>query len=309
VRSLGTAEPVGSVKARLGEGPRWDAAAGRLLWVDIDGGVLHAGDRSVPCGAKVGAAAPWDGDLVLVALAGALAAVDLGDGSVRRLVDVPHRRPGMRCNDGACDAAGRFWIGTMAEDLEPGAGALYRYDPGGTLHTVIDGVTLSNGLGWAGERMYYVDSMTQRVDVLDFDVASGAAGGRRPFAEIPEADGIPDGLAVDDEGGVWVALYGAGEVRRFAPDGEPWGRVEVPAEDVTACCFAGSRLFVTTASKDVTPDRAPRQPRAGGLFALDVPFSGPPAQRFAGAPPQARSTVPSGADSTAPSDADPTSAR
>ena len=122
MKSFGIAEPAGSVTAVLGEGPRWDAEAQRLLWVDIHGGLLHAGDRTVQAGAKVCAVAPWEGDTVLVALADALAAVDVRDGSVRRLVEIPHGRPGMRCNDGACDPAGRFWIGTMAEDLAPAAG-------------------------------------------------------------------------------------------------------------------------------------------------------------------------------------------
>ena len=286
MRSFGTAEPVGSERALLGEGPRWDPAAQRLLWVDIEAGVLHAGGRALPCGSKVGAAAPWDDGTVLVALADALASVDLADGSVHRLVDVPHDRPGMRCNDGACDPAGRFWIGTMAEDLTPGAGRLYRLDPDGRLHTMLTGLTLSNGLGWdpARRRMLLIDSPTQRVDVLDFDAASGAIGRRRRFAQVPERDGIPDGLAIDDEGGVWVALFGGGEVRRFTPEGEVSGRVEVPADNVTACCFVGRRLVITTASVDVAPDRVALQPRAGELFALDVPFGGPPATRFAGIP-------------------------
>jgi sugar lactone lactonase YvrE len=218
------------------------------------------------------AVAPWAGDSVMAALADALVAVHVGDGSVRRLVEIPHGRPGMRCNDGACDPAGRFWIGTMALDERPGAGALYRYDVDGTLRTMLEGVTLSNGLGWdaSGRLMYYVDSPTQRIDVFDFDAASGALAGRRPFAVIPEEDGIPDGLAVDDDGGIWLALHGGGEVRRFDPDGGVSGRVKVPVPKVTACCFAGERLFVT--ARD-------------GLYALDVPYSGPPAQRFGGRPP------------------------
>ena len=267
VKSLGTAKRVGGTRALLGEGPRWDAEAGRLLWVDIDRGLLHAGDRTIEAGAKVCAVAPWEGDTVLVALADALAAVDVSTGSVRRLVDIPHGRAGMRCNDGACDPAGRFFVGTMAEDETPGAGALYRYDTDGSLHTLLTDITLSNGLGWdpSGRLMYYIDSPTQRVDVLDFDAVSGTVANRRPFAPIPESDGIPDGLALDDDGGVWVALYGGGEVRRFAADGSLSGRVAVPAAKVTACCFADRRLFVTTRR---------------GLFALDVPYSGPPAQPF-----------------------------
>jgi sugar lactone lactonase YvrE len=269
VATFGIAEPVGPLTARLGEGPRWDAEAGRLLWVDIEGGLLHAGDRTIDCGAMVGAVAPWAGDVVLAALADGLAAVDVAGGSVRRLAEFPHGRPGMRSNDGACDAAGRFWIGTMALDESRGAGALYRYDADGSLHTVLTEITLSNGLGWdaANRLMYYVDSPTQRIDVFDFDVASGTVENRRPFAVIPEADGIPDGLAIDDQGGIWVALHGGAQVRRFDPDGSVSGSVEVPVPKVTACCFAGSRLFVT--ARD-------------GLYALDVPYSGPPARPFGG---------------------------
>jgi sugar lactone lactonase YvrE len=272
VRSFGIAERASSVEARLGEGPRWDADARRLLWVDIEGGLLHAGDRTIEGGAMVCAVAPWEGDTVLVALTGALAAVDVSSGSIRRLAEIPHGRPGMRCNDGACDAAGRFWIGTMALDESPGHAALYRYDPDGELHTVLDGVSLSNGIGWdaGGRLMYYVDTPTRRIDLFDFDPDSGALANRRPFAVIPEGEGVPDGLAVDDEGGVWVALHGGSQVRRFDPDGVASGRVEVPAAKVTACCFAGDRLYVT--ARD-------------GLYALDVPFSGPPSRRFGGAPP------------------------
>jgi sugar lactone lactonase YvrE len=274
VQSFGTAEPVGSLDARLGEGPRWDAEAGRLLWVEIEAGLVHAGDRTVDCGAMVGAVAPWAGDVVLAALRDELAAVDLRVGSVRGLATVPHGGSNLRTNDGACDAAGRFWIGTMALDERPGAGALYRYDPDGALHTVLSEVTLSNGLGWdaADRLMYYIDSPTQRVDVLDFDLASGAVENRRPFASIQEVNGIPDGLALDDEGGVWVALYGGGRVLRFEPDGALTGEVRVPVPRVTACCFAGSRLYVTARE---------------GLFALDVPYSGPPARRFGGVVPTA----------------------
>jgi sugar lactone lactonase YvrE len=260
---------MGPNSARLGEGPRWDAEVGRLLWVDIEGGLLHAGDRTIEGGTMVCAVAPWAGDNVLVALADALAAVDVSDGTVRRLAQIPHGRPGMRCNDGACDAAGRFWIGTMALDESPGAAALYRYDPDGVLHTVLSGIGLSNGLCWdATDRlMYYVDSLTQRIDLFDFDLASGTVENRRPFAAIPEPDGIPDGLAIDDQGGIWVALHGGGRVLRFDPDGAVSGHVEVPVAKVTACCFSGDRLFVT--ARD-------------GLYALDVPFSGPSARPFGG---------------------------
>jgi sugar lactone lactonase YvrE len=278
--------------AKLAEGPRWDAAARRLLWVDIEGRKLHVlengEDRAIGLDAMVGAAAPTSGGAVLVALADRLALVDLADESVRTLVRLPHG-PALRSNDGACDAAGRFWIGTMALDQTPGAGALYRYD--GTLQRVLEGVTLSNGIGWTRDdtQMYYIDSPVQRVDLFDFELASGRVDNRRPFVSIDDSAGIPDGLTVDDEGGVWVALYGGSCVRRYDETGRLDAVLEVPAENVTSCCFGGDdgrSLFVTTAAPD------------GNVYVTQPGVSGPPAHVFH-----------AGGTRTAPSDAEETSAR
>jgi sugar lactone lactonase YvrE len=278
--------------AKLAEGPRWDVAARRLLWVDIEGCKLHVleggEDRAIGLEAMVCAAAPTSGGAVLVALADRLVVVDLADESVRTLVQLPHG-PALRSNDGACDAAGRFWIGTMALDQTPGAGALYRYD--GTLQRVLDGVTLSNGIGWTRDdtQMYYIDSPEQRVDLFGFELASGRVDDRRPFVSIDESDGIPDGLTVDDEGGVWVALYGGSCIHRYDESGRLDAVLEVPAENVTSCCFGGDdgrSLFVTTAAPD------------GNVYVTQPGVSGPPAHVFH-----------SGGTRTAPSDAEDTSAR
>jgi len=278
--------------AKLAEGPRWDAAARRLLWVDIEGCELHVlengQDRAIGLDAMVGAAAPTNSGGVLVALADRLALLDLADESVRTLVRLPHG-PALRSNDGACDAAGRFWIGTMALDETPGAGALYRYDA--SLERVLDEVTLSNGIGWTRDatRMYYIDSPVQRVDLFDFELASGRVDNRRPFVSIDESDGIPDGLTVDDEGGVWVALYGGSCVHRYDESGHLDAVLEVPAKNVTSCCFGdgdGSSLFVTTAAPD------------GNVYVTQPGVSGPPAHVFH-----------AGGTRTAPSDAEETSAR
>jgi sugar lactone lactonase YvrE len=236
----------------------------------------------------VRAAAPTTVGAVLLALADRLALVDLGDESVRTLVRFPHG-PALRSNDGACDAAGRFWIGTMGLDVAPGAGALYRYD--GTLRLMLDGVTLSNGIGWPRDdtRMYYIDSALCRVDVFDFELASGRLAERRPFVSIDESDGTPDGLTVDDEGGVWVALYGGSCVHRYDVRGRLDAVLEVPAENVTPCCFGGDdgrSLFVTTAAPD------------GNVYVTEPGVSGPPAH-----------VLQTGGTRTAPSDADDTSAR
>ena len=278
--------------AKLAEGPRWDAATRRLLWVDIEGCELHIleseEDRAIGLDAMVGAAAPTSSGAVLVALADRLALVDLADESVRTLVRLPHG-PALRSNDGACDAAGRFWIGTMGLDQTPGAGALYRYD--GRLQRVLDEVTLSNGIGWTRDdtRMYYIDSPVQRVDIFDFELASGRVDDRRPFVSIDENEGIPDGLTVDDEGGVWVALYGGSCVHRYDESGHLDAVLAVPAENVTSCCFGGDdgrSLFVTTAAPD------------GNVYVTQPGVSGPPAHVFH-----------EGGTRTAPSDAEETSAR
>jgi sugar lactone lactonase YvrE len=269
--------------AHLGEGPRWDARERRLLWVDIERGEVHAWDgidHVVEVGARVGAVAPVDDGSLLVALADRLAFV--GPEGMRTAFAFPHDEE-LRANDGTCDSRGRFWVGTMRLDEAAGAAALYRYD-GATLEEIVSGVGLSNGIGWSPDDrlMYYVDTLTSQIDVFDYD---GDVANRRVFATIDKADGFPDGLAVDDEGGVWVALWAGGAVRRYAPDGTLDEVVPVPAHNVTACCFGGDdgrTLFITTARPD------------GRVFVADAGVSGPAAQPFR---------------STAPSDAEPTSER
>jgi len=278
-------------RAVLGEGPRWDAAHARLLWVDIEAGELHVfdprsgGDRALPLGGRVGAVAPVSAGHALVALARRLAIVDLDDGSLDPVVEIPHDDD-RRLNDGACDARGRFWIGSMALDERPGGGALYRY-ANGALDLVLEQVSLSNGLGWSpdGRTMYYVDSPEGCIHAFDFEVDAGTIANRRIFVEID--GGTPDGLTVDHEGGVWIALWGGSSVRRYTPDGMLDAIVDVPAAKVTACCFGGDdggTLYVTTASRDLTPEERQAQPHAGCVFAADPGVTGPPAQPFACGP-------------------------
>ena len=262
--------------ALLGEGPRWDAAARRLLWVDIEGRELHfldlesLSDRAIALDDRPGAAAPMDDGRVLVALAGRLVAIDLVDESVETLAVLPHGAD-MRLNDGVCDPAGRFWVGSLELGYTPGRGVLYRFD--GALEPVLDDITISNGIGWSadGTRMYYVDTMAYGIDVLDFDVATGAVADRRRFATIERGVGAPDGLAVDDEGCIWLALWGGSAIRRYDPSGRLDRTVPVPAKNPTACAFAGERgdlLVVTSAAPD------------GRLFVHEPGVTGPPAQPF-----------------------------
>jgi sugar lactone lactonase YvrE len=292
-----TVSPTASVdvairaQAGLGEGPRWDAASRRLLWVDIEKSELHSFDpRSgrddvTPVAGGVSAVAAMEHGGVLLALSDRLAVVPADGGKPRTVANMPHGAD-VRSNDGACDPAGRFWVGTMAYDERPGGGALYRYSSAAGIDVVLDEVTLSNGIGWSadGSRMYYVDSLAYRIDVFDFEVDSGRASNRRPLAAIDQPDGIPDGLAVDDEGCIWLAMWGGAEVRRYTPGGQLDRTLPIPADNVTACCFGGDdgrSFYVTTASVDLTPERAAAQPLAGCVFVTDVGVSGPPAQPFA----------------------------
>jgi sugar lactone lactonase YvrE len=171
----------------------------------------------------------------------------------------------------------------MAYDGRPAAGSLYRLDPGGAVERVLDGVTISNGLEWSpdGSSAYYNDTDTYRVDVFDYDREAGLVN-RRAFAEVAPEDGRPDGLTVDAEGGVWVALNHSGTVRRYTPDGAADAVVEVPPRQVTACTFGGERLeqlFITTSREGLPPGE---DPLAGSLFRAEVGVRGLPVREFAG---------------------------
>lgn len=288
-------ELVLDARADLGEGPRWDAREERLLWVDITRGRVHAfrpaakGCRSVDVGRPVGAlAGTADGGLVL-AVAGGFARLDWASGRVDMLAAVEADRPGNRMNDGACDAAGRFWAGTMALDERAHQGALYRLDRDGTVHTMLTGVSISNGIDWTpdGRRMYYVDSPTRRIDVFGFDVAAGAIADRRTFVALPPDAGYPDGLTVDAEGFVWLALWGGAALHRYDPEGGLERVVPLPVSHPTSCAFGGAgldELYVTSARRPLSAEERARQPLAGGLLRLRPGMAGRPPGLFGSAP-------------------------
>ena len=191
--------------------------------------------------------------------------------------------PGVRMNEGSCDPDGRFYCGSMAYDKRPGAATLYRLDPDGSVHVVLEGVTISNGLDWSphGALAYYNDTATGRVDVFDYDRDPGLTG-RRPLVRIPDEVGRPDGLTVDAEGAVWVALNGGGAVHRYTPEGALEEVVELPVPKVTACIFGGPRLdelFITTSREGLEPGT---DPLAGSLFRPVVGVTGRPTSEFAG---------------------------
>ena len=273
--------------AEHGEGPVWSPSWGGLRMVDMLAGDVLALDEATGAltrrnvGAVAATIRPRAGGGMVVALEREFALVDPVDGAVRRL-DVLWSDPNIRMNDGGCDPDGRFYCGSMAYDQTPGAGALYRLDPDRSAHLVLAGVTISNGLAWSpdGTVAYYVDTPTQRID--RFDYLDGALVGRRPFATVPGGAGAPDGITVDAEGHVWVAMWEGSCVRRYRPDGRLDSRVDLPVSRVTACAFGGpalDRLYVTTSRLGV--DRG-REPAAGAVFRVDVGVRGLPVVPFTG---------------------------
>jgi sugar lactone lactonase YvrE len=189
----------------------------------------------------------------------------------------------VRMNEGGCDPDGRFYCGSMAYDQRPGAGALYRLDPDGSVHVVLENVTVSNGLDWSpdGSRAYYNDTATHRIDVFNYDGETGLTG-RRLFVDLSAESKRPDGLTVDEQGGVWVALFNSGVVRRYTPDGVLNEVIEVPAKKVTACTFGGpvlDQIFITTSRENLEPGE---DPLAGSLFRAAVGVAGMPVREFAG---------------------------
>ncbi|MEU0585995.1 SMP-30/gluconolactonase/LRE family protein [Streptomyces sp. NPDC006132] len=271
-------------EAELGEGPTWDAAAGRLLWIDILGSRVHTYDPATGrrttrrTEQHVGAVKPRAGGGLVLNLRDGVGLLD-PDGTFRWLHHEPV--PGRRANDAAVAPDGALWAGTMRYDEAPGGGTLSRVTGEGAVEVVLDDVAVSNGTGWSpdGRLMYYIDSPTRRVDV--FDYADGRISGRRTLAVIEEGAGFPDGLTVDAEGCVWVALWQGSAVRRYTPGGELDRVIELPVPLVTACAFGGpdlTDLYVTTARTGLTEPSA----LAGSLFVVPGAGKGLAQPAFAG---------------------------
>jgi sugar lactone lactonase YvrE len=277
-------------RANLGEGPVWDARTNELLWVDIMAGLVHrfdpvtGADVSVDVGQPVGAVVPRAAGGYALAVRDGFAVADTHLDDVRLVAPVDHERPSVRMNDGACDSSGRFWAGTMHVDEIPGAGSLYRFGADGRVETMLGNVTVSNGIGWSPDDtvMYYADTPTLGVDAFDYDAASGAISNRRRAVTIEEGAGQPDGLAVDEDGYLWIALWEGWGVRRYSTDGTLIGIVEIPVARVTKPAFGGAaldELYVTTAVPDA-PDA--KQPYAGGIFLARPGVRGLRANAYAG---------------------------
>ncbi|MER5334506.1 SMP-30/gluconolactonase/LRE family protein [Micromonospora sp. NPDC002717] len=281
------AEQVTPAVAGHGEGPVWCPDDQRLRWVDMLVGDVLALDPATGAVSRrhvapvVAALRPRSGGGLVAAVERGFAL--LGDDSVELLPEL-WSDPSIRMNDGGCDPLGRFYCGSMAYDAAPGRAALHRLSPSGAVETVLTGLTVSNGLAWTrdGRTAWYVDSATHRVDAFAFDLTTGELHDRRPVVAVPPDAGTPDGLCLDVEGGVWVALWDGGAVHRYAPDGRLTAVVELPVRRPTACAFGGpdhADLYVTTSRQGLpADDRSP----AGALFRIRPEVPGFPEHTFAG---------------------------
>ncbi|WP_114779315.1 SMP-30/gluconolactonase/LRE family protein [Botryobacter ruber] len=278
-------------KATLGEGAIWHPEEKKLYWVDIEGKALHIfdpatnQDKQFPTSARIGTVVPVAGGCALVALQNGIHKMDTETGELTFITN-PLQEPDIRFNDGKCDPAGRFWVGTIALDAREGAAVLYRMRRDQSMQQMLDGVTNSNGICWSldAKTMYYIDTPTLAVDAFDFDNISGKLSNRRTIIHIPKGEGQPDGMTIDAEGKLWVALHGGGAVTRWDPEtGKLLQKVTVPAPNTTSCAFGGENLevlYITTAREGLNEQELNQYPQSGGLFAVKPGVQGIPADFF-----------------------------
>jgi sugar lactone lactonase YvrE len=286
-------ELVLDAKANLGEGPVWDDRTGEVVWVDIMAHAVHrfdprtGADRVADVGQPVGAVALRAGGGLVLALQDGFATL-ADDGSVEVIAPVEADRPDQRMNDGKPDRAGRFWAGTMSLQFTPGESTLYRLDADHLVTPMVTGMTLSNGLGWSPDdtTFYLTDTMNYRIDAYDYDAQSGTISARRRLIDFDRSSpAFPDGLAVDAEGYLWVAMYAGSAIRRYAPDGSLEREIRLPVSQPTCVAFGGPDyrdLYISTANQELDAAALARQPTLGGLFRFRPGVAGLPPNAYTG---------------------------
>lgn len=276
-----------AARAEVGEGPVIDGRTGRLCWVDIVQGMIYehelADGRQVTAAqfdTMIGAIAPrahLDG--FAVAAADGFGYWDPGGLTITDpVLPEGHRR----MNDAKCDSHGRLWAGSTHMQFAPGIGVLHRWTGTSPTVAIADGFTLPNGLGWDQEdtTMYLIDSMTNNLLSAPYQRDDGLVG---EFAILSRIEpGLPDGLTVDVDGSIWIALWGGAEVRRYNPAGDLTGIVPMPVAQPSSCAFGpDGTLYITTARAGLSPHELADQPHAGSVFALSTSTHGVPVHAFA----------------------------
>ena len=277
-----------------GEGPWWGVRERELVWVDMVGPSVHRLDPAT--GSDTGYGMPEDTGVavgrqrggLIVMMGSGVAAMDTTTGTLEWIVHVPGTGGEVRFNDGKCDPMGRFVCGTKSAIPDVAPGSLYVLDPDLSLRKVFTGLALSNGLAFSedGATLYLVDSRPRLIRVFDYDTGDGTVTAERsPIEMPPEVVGSPDGMTIDADGCLWVAMHRGGTVRRFTPAGRLDATVQLPVTGSTACAFGGPRLedlYVTTSPYTLSPQERVEQPLAGSLFVCRPGETGRPEPYFAG---------------------------
>ena len=280
--------------AQVGEGPLWDEQQQVLYWVDILSSLLYIYDpatgenRALDVGRHVGTVVTRASGGLMLAVREGFATFDLETQELTLIANTEAHITGNRFNDGKCDPAGRFWAGTMAYENPKDSGSLYRLDTDLSVHKIFGNVAISNGIVWSLDHttMYYIDTLRKNVRAFDYDNDTGDISNERVIIKVPEEIGMPDGMAIDNEGMLWVAHYGGSCVSRWNPNtAQLLLKIDLPVTQVTACAFGGPNLdtlFITSAAQELDAAELERQPLAGGLFSIKTPYQGVPSFRFGG---------------------------
>lgn len=270
--------------AKIGESPRWDSRRERLMWVDIDGQLLCFFDPTSGIniqhhiGSSVGVAVFAEQDQIALALKDRFVLFDEKTGITKTLATI-ESGPTFRFNDGGVDPAGRFYAGTMQVPSVPRTAHLYSIDQVGRVVTQLSEVGLTNGMAWSldGKKFYFTDTTLGNIREFDYNIEDGAISKPRVIFELPRATGLTDGLVIDAEGCLWLAVWGGGQVLRLTTSGRIISKIDLPVSQVSSMGFGGKnldQLFITSATFQLSQGELLRQPLAGSLFVADVGVQG-----------------------------------
>jgi len=277
----------------LGEGPVWDAKRNVICWIDILKGEIHQFSpehkthKIIPVHQKIGAVLICKDGNFLAALQNGFAIINRGNGLIEMIADPEEHLPGNRLNDGKCDPAGRFWVGSMSMDEASGAGSVYVLEKDLYISKKIENVTIPNGMAWSlnHQTFYFIDTPTYEVVAYDYDKNTGSISNKRTIIKIAKEDGFPDGMTIDSEGMLWIAHWEGWQVIRWNPaTGEKIVAIKLPIAKVTSCTFGGKNLedlYITSAKIGLSENELAQQPLAGYLFVIkDCGFKGISAVEF-----------------------------
>ena len=285
-------ELVLDAQSTLGEGSLWNYKTGELMWVDIKKEILNiynpatGYNKEMFTGQMIGTVVPTESGNALVALQNGIYHFNIENGAKKLLVDPEADLPGNRFNDGKCDPSGRFWAGTISLSGDKEVAALYRFDPDTTIHKMVDKVTISNGIVWSADKtkMYYIDTPTQKVMAYDYDDVTGEISNPAVAVNVPAEMGSPDGMTIDENDNLWVALWGGSAVGCWNPvTGELIDKIEVPAKNITSCAFGDEdmgTLYITSAREATSNEELEKWPHAGGVFKYRPGVKGVPVFYF-----------------------------